>query len=320
MPVKKQEANAGENRQTEKSLKEKEDQIADFLMSSLDLPEEKVKPGEGTDSEGGRIDTKDKPITRDELEEMDEIGDEPESESEDDVIPRSKYERKIQASRARERALEARVKELEERTVKTADSRRNKLEAMNEAELKQLKRTVRTEWKSTDDPTREQELVALEEDIEDVILRGPQRFQEKQLKSYERTATKVMTDPENADLDFEQEGENIRGIAQAIYSKYPAFHKLEDGQSIALEMAVEHFRENKKTLKGKSREDELKRQNTDLKRKTSLDSSKVKGESSRADLRKLYENAKRTRSMYDQAAYLDKILDVDMYLEGERRR
>jgi len=313
MPVKEQKQTKEEKQEQQREVQEKEDKLGDDLLSSLDLSsdEEETKLQDDSFEEGGEVD-----LRRDLNEKEPEVEEE-EEETEEEVIPVSKHKKRIDALTAKNKILEEQLNEAKAKSS-SEGTRKDKLENMSQQELKQLKQNARSEWKRTDDPEREAQLDELMDEIDDVMSSVPKRFQQKQEKAFNQAVQEIITDPKNEEIDFDKEGVEIRKIAEQVYSSYPDLKSLEKGQALALKMAVDHYKATREVSKIKSKEGDLKRQNTNLKRKTALDSSAVKGNAKRANLKELREKAKRGDYL-DKENYLTEILDVDRYLPPELR-
>lgn len=266
-----------EQKKEQDVVRDRADKFADSLLSSLDLPqdqdeepEEEKKPAKKKEREPEPEEEQD-PVSEEDGEDKEE-----DSEEDEEVIPKSKFQKRIAAERNRVRVLEAKVAELEQKRSEPTSDRKAKLEAMTVDQLRQLKSDARIEWKSTEDIDRAKALDELVEEIDDIIRSGPQKFVQKQTVAYEKAAKEIMED--NDDIDFAKHGAEIKKIATDIYNKYQDLQRLERGQATALEMAFEHWKATRSG--GKSKEMDLKRQNLKLKQKTSLDSGVGKGQRS----------------------------------------
>lgn len=316
MAVKNVEQSNEERQQEERNVKSKAAAVTDDFLSSLGLSDEEEKKETEDTDEGVKVERKKLPEPEAEETEDEESEDEDEEE---DLVPKSKVEKRIKSEIEKRKVLEARLRELEEKASKPTDSRTEKLERMTTDELKILKRQTRQEFKRTDDPAREQELLDLEDEIDSVIVNGPKRFEEKQQRAYQKAAAKIKAD--NDDFDFTDEAvAEIQKIAAGIYTKYPSLKNLAEGQATALELAFDHYKTTSKISQVKSKEGSLKREVTKLKRKTSLDTGSAKGPTNFKDLKKLGEKARASKSLYDKEAYFKEIVDVDQYLPAEHRR
>lgn len=322
MPVKEVTQTPEERQQEQQELKEKRDSLENKLFSSLDLSEEE----EHDEVQGGRL-NKDKPKeeSKEESEEQEEESEESSEEQEDteeesdeedeELIPKSKFLKRIEREKLAKAKLEAELEELKANKKSNVSDRRSKLESMNEKELKALKRDVRKkQLDAKDDSDTLDQLLDLEDEIDDVIRTGPSRFQQSQVKEFNKSAQKIIDD--NPDIDFNKYANDIKEAAIKIYQKEKDLQKIKRGQAIALELAFEHFKEVSKYKKVKSKEVN-KQQQTKLKRKTSLDSGSVKGDASNSSRRKLYEKAKNSHDYDDKLAFFDEIItpDVDKLLK-----
>lgn len=323
MPVREKTATSDEVAQEQQAVQDKQKAVGDKLVEGLDLP---FGP-EPSEEQGEEVKLKEKPITPDEVEDEPKKDEEPEEqakseeETEEDVVPYTKFKKRVDALTAEKKILEAQVQELKESKTPQGD-RKQKLEQMTEAELKTLKHQAMGEWKAEGDPAREKQLVELMDEIDEIARTAGTRFQTAQVEAYNNAVREVYGDPANESIDFEDEkvSAEIKQLAQQVYQKHPELQRLKAGQATALKLAVDHYREISRFSKGKSEKDNLKRQVNNLKRKTSLDSSSVKGNINRSDLKKKYERAKKTNTFHDKEQYLDGIVDVDRYLSPEHKK
>lgn len=297
--------------------------IGEGLIPSLDVPEdEHPSPGD----EGGKVtpkqyrskgDRDEEPEPEEpeeEPEETEEAQEKKEEEEDEELIPKSKFLKRLEREQALRRAKEAELEELKSQKAKPADPRRAKLEDMSTKELKILKRQTLQEWKLEDEVMRQSQLLDLMDEIDDVIQTAPNRFQDSQASEFNKTVNRVLSDSRNQDIDFQKHGGDIKQIASNIYVNHPELHTLKKGQSIALELAVDHFREVSEKYEGKTKEANLKRQVTNLKRKTSLDSGVVKGNMGKVNLNKLRAKAK-AGDYDDKLKYVEQFIDVDKYTD-----
>ena len=324
MPVTVKTESTEDQQNQQKESQEKEAALTDALLAPLDLPKE-------IDEQGDEVKTKIDPkkaieeVKKDdqaeEAEEAEETEEADEGEEEDEeVIPKSKFQKRLDAEVARRKVLEAKLAEME--TGPKVDSRTAKLEAMSERELKAMKVQARDKWfdaKQEGNPELAVQYQQLEDEIDGIIKTAPKKFEEAQAKAYNDAANEVMSDPLNEDIDFEKSAADIKKLATDIYNKYGELKSLKTGQATALKMAVDHYRETQKFSKGKSRVKELKQKNNKLKRQTSLDSSAIKGDSGKVSLKAKYDRAKKTGMFQDKLDYATQIIDVDRYLPPDKR-
>ena len=326
MPVTIKEQTESEKSQEQTDLKSKMDKVGDDLVGSLDLSEyeQPDKKQEDLSQEGAEVPGKKLPkeAREEEAEGAEEEGEEgTEQEGEEEVIPKSKFEKRLRAAKRREQILEARIQELEGNKGAQTDSRRQKLEALDQKQLKALKRDAMLEYRTADDDERAKQLLDLADEIDEIIQTGPQRFQTQQVEAYNKAAQDVMDDPENEGIDFENEQvvKDIKSIAVGIMERHKELKNMVTGQATALKLAVDHYRETNKTGKVKSRETDLKRQVTTLKRKTALDTNAVKGKVRASGLKQKLDLARDSGSFDKKVDAITDLLDVDKYLPSEFR-
>lgn len=325
MAVENKTVSADEQKREQKTQQEKASEIGNALVDALDLPFDGPKnaddPDQGEEIPKPEFEEDDDVEEEQDVEESEEESSEDdvaeEEEEDEDLIPKSKFNKRLQSEVARRKVLEARLAEMEAKTSEPKDSRREKLEGMSSAELDDLDDQIDEalfEARQSGDDSKKSELRSLRREVRQIRSQGPQKKQEAQVKAYNDAVNSVMSDPDNEGIDFDKDAEAIKTIAEGLYQKFPELQKMTSGQATALKMAVEHFRETKTLKKGKSEVKNLKRKNNKLKRKVSLDSSAVKGKISRSDFRKKIAEAKKSPSFYDKEAAMKDILNVDRYL------
>lgn len=293
------------------------------LLSSLDLPETK----EPEEKEEQPKADKPEPKESEEKEATDQSEESEESEdgeeSDDEVVPKSKHEKALKHMQKRLDSLTAKVKQYESKPAAepTSDPDKAKLEKMSDTELKALKHKVRVAQARETDDAKLDQLVELEMKIDEVASNAPSRFEAAQLSAYNAKAEEIALDPEIEDIN--KAAPEIKAIAVKIYQQYPKLHKAEDGQAMALELAANHYKEIHKLSAGKEKVDELKRQNTTLKRKTGLDSPSHKGNTaSTQSNKKLEAKAYGSHSTYDKEAFIasDPRFNIDSLIPDEFKR
>ena len=325
MGVTKQEASAEEIQQQQQESKAKEDIIGDDILSSLGFDEE-TQEEDQEDLDGQKIDLKNEIPAEEEEEEELEEGEENEESEEDedeDMVPKSKFNKRLNNEVARRKILEAELEELKENQRQPETSNQQKLESMSVAELKELKVKAKAELRdlirSGEDPDREAQVDNLIDEVSDAIRSEPTRFEKAQNDAYNKAADEIESSPDYESIDFTKHNKEITQIAASIYQKYPDLQKMKSGKGTALKLAVDHFIQTSSVKASKSKEANLKRKNTNLKRKTSLDTSSVKGQMSRAKLTKMRKAAKESPSFDKKSEFLSEFIDVDSYLPKAMR-
>lgn len=324
MPVTEKTQSQDEINQEKREVAQKTKDVANKIFSSLDLPDpdkelnREKKPAPKEKEQVQEPEETEEEVPEEKTDDSEQETDESDDEDED-LVPKSKVKKRIDSLVSARKVLEAKVAELEAKNKANATgSTKDRLEALSESELKDLRLKVRAEWKRTDDPDREAQLDQLQEDIDDVLKNAPARFQQKQVSAYENKAREIIE--ENDEVDFDKHGAEIKKIAIDIYNKYSELHQLERGQATALEMAFEHWKVLQGSNKGKSKELELKRQNMKLKQKTSLDSGSVKGNANSANRQKDFEAAKKGGTD-EKASYLfNHVVDIESLVPELRRK
>lgn len=207
-------------------------------------------------------------------------------EEEEEVIPKSKVQKRFDELTARLKAQERELEELKASKSEPKDDVTKQLEAMTTEQLKAAKMEVRkAQITAKDDDTKLNEYLALEDKIDSALQNAPKRFQEQQETALRKMAERLSPTVN----DIEKVGPSIMKLAQEIYQKYPLLHKDVNGQATALEMAVEHHKIISSTVKtgDKTKETELQRQVNTLKKKTTLDTKSTKTEADKVSLEKM---------------------------------
>lgn len=191
---------------------------------------------------------------------------------------KSNYQKRIDRLTAEKKALaeeNARLKAAKE--VPEADDTDpdvKKLNNMSDAELKATRKAVAIAIKKETDDGKLDKLLDLQDKVDTALQTAPHRFVQRQVSKFNEVADQIAAKKEIKMTP--ESAKALKEIAAQIYGDNPAFHKMVDGQAIALKLAYDHY----KTLNSKSAEkgkaEELRRENTTLKRKTALDSSGVK--------------------------------------------
>lgn len=220
-----------------------------------------------------------------------------EAQEDEEVIPKSKVQARFDHLTATIKRLEQRVAEKE--TAAPVDDIQRQLDAMDENTLEDSLTQVRlAKEKSREDDTKLLELVKLERRIEKTIATAPQKFVQNQVKEANETVKRLVGEGEVTNENYPK----VLEIAKAIYDKYPKMQKTIDGQSMAIELAVEHYKQISKSSSVKVDTQNLKGQINTLKKKTALDTKAVKSGGQNVNLDKLRANAY-TGSMKDKERF-----------------
>jgi len=204
-------------------------------------------------------------------EKSEEAADEtPVEESEDDLIPKSKVQKRIDELVKQNRKIEAELRSIKESNAtpkSQKDEEMEKMEAMSETELKTLRREIKMAQLNVfdanlDPAQRKSELakyMELDEKAEKALASAPHRFQSTQVAKFNDAVADTELEPKAKEAVF--------GYAKTIFLSSPELQSSVTGQARAWEMAVQHYTEINKLSKGKVQADELKRQNTTLKKR-----------------------------------------------------
>ncbi len=280
------------------------------VFKSLDLPadEQPVK-------EDMQVEQKDQ--TQEEEQTEEEPTEQTQEDEGEEVVPKSKIQPRFDQMTARIRQLEQKLADKE--VAPPVNDTQKQLDAMSENELEDTLAQVRVaKEKNRTDDAKLLELVRLERQIEKTIVSAPQKFVQNQVKQFNETAQRLSSDGEINDANSQK----VLEIAKGIYQKYPKMQTAVDGQAMALELAVEHYKALGKVNSGNTNTQNLKAQVNTLKRKTLLDTKTLKSGGDKVNLDKLRESAM-TGSMKDKErfAHSDSRFKIDAmipdYLKGK---
>ena len=275
-------------------------------------PEEEDQPEETQEEEQ-------KPETDEKSEEESE---EPVEESEEDLIPKSKVQKRIDELVKQNKKIEAELRSIKESNAapkSSKDEDMEKMEAMNETELKTLRREIKmAQLNILDtnlDPTQRKselaKLMELDEKAEKAITSAPHRFQSTQVAKFNEAVESTELEPKAKETVF--------GYAKTIFMSSPELQSSVTGQARAWDMAVQHYTEINKLTKGRVQADELKRQNTTLKKKISVDTSSQKSTQKPNDDARLFKKAQHG-DFDDKVAFFRKKLNTDSMIPEEFRQ
>lgn len=227
------------------------------------------------------------PQQEQEEEQAQEDTEQEESQNDEEVIPKSKVQARFDQLTANIKRLEQRLADKETAPAPVDDIQRE-LDAMNEDSLENSLTQVRlAKEKNRDNDEKLLELVKLERRIEKTLVQAPQKFVSNQVSEANKTIERLAGDGEIN----ESNQSKVMEIAKSIYQKYPKMQKAVDGQAMAIELAVEHYKALGKVNSVKADTQNLKGQINSLKKKTTLDTKNIKGGGDKINLDKLRSNA-----------------------------
>lgn len=279
----------------------REDEFAKKLVESFDLPsnlaneiEEKLEE----EKKGPKKPEEEEEEVEDSVEEEQPEAEESEEiEEEEDLIPKSKVQKRIDELTREKKELSNRLRKLEQMAEEKApkpDDETSRLEAMSDDQLKTLKRQVKLEQMTavqSQDRAKLTELMELEDKIDSVASNAPKRFNDSQIRHFNSAVNDSTTDPDIK--DFKSAGPEIFKKAQEIYAKSSSLKTSVYGQAEAWNLAVEHYKEVSKLSEGKSKNVETERKFNSLKKKVSVDAGTQKSAEQNAEAeRKVYQKAK----------------------------
>lgn len=245
---------------------------------------------------------KKQPVQEEQEEEQVQEDNEQEETQEDEqeeVVPKSKIQPRIDQLTARLKAQQAEIDALKSQTSTPKDDIQRQLDEMSEDDLENSLTQVRVaKEKSRDNEEKLLELVKLERRIEKTIVQAPQKFVQNQVKEANETVKRLVSEGEVTNDNYPK----VLEIAKTIYDKYPKMQKTIDGQSMAIELAVEHYKQISKSSSVKVDTQNLKGQINNLKKRTALDTKNIKGGGEKVNLDKLRNNAM-TGSMRDKEKF-----------------
>lgn len=255
------------------------------VFKSLDLPAEENQQQEQAQQQ--------------EEEQPEEEQQQEENQDDEEVIPKSKIQPRFDQLTAKLKAQQAEIEALRNQQVTPKDEIQSKLDAMSEETLEEtLIQTRIAKEQARDNPENLAELVKLERRIEKQIAIAPQKFVQNQVQEANKTINKLASEGEINESNFSK----IQEIAKTIYERYPKMAKQIDGQSMAFELAVEHYKALGKVNTASANTNNLKGQLNNLKKKTALDTKVVKSGGDKVNLDKLRLNAM-TGSMKDKERF-----------------
>lgn len=273
----------------------KGDKIQSAILNDLGLsPEVESKPEPKAKTEVKKQIEKKEEETEDESEEdieeeVETQDQEEESEEDEEVIPKSKVQKRFDELTAKNKQLERQIEEIKAtKAQEPKDEVTKQLENMTQEQLKSAKTEVRkAQIKAQNDDNKLNELLALEDKIDSVIQDAPKNFAKAQQEAYAKKANQIAEMGEISEKSIPE----ILKIAKGIYEEYPDLQKNINGQATALDLAVKHFKAINSAPGDKTKETELKRQNNNLKRKVTLDTKTGKVNADKSKLDALKKNA-----------------------------
>jgi len=311
-----------EKQQLAQDQKGREESFAKDLIKTFDLPtsiadavDDKLADSndEPVVEETDATETEETEISESETTETKSEETETEEKEDEDLVPKSKVQKRIDELTRKSKQLEAELERLRserEAKVEKQDDDISKLEKMSENELHSLKKKVALAIRREQDDTKAEQLLELEEKINRTIESAPQRFQRQQVERFQSAvnASEFAHDEKAAKILFDS--------ANQIYSQVPELQKSVDGQARAWQLAEKYYREMSKLSVGKSEVNELKQKVNSMKKKVSLDTAVQKGNASLGEEAKLYNKAK-SGTFDDKQSFFKKRLNTDALIPDE---
>ena len=295
MAIKTKEQTAEETQHEKQETSEKRENLESDLSSdiakTLDLPTDKEEEEEEKEESSEEKEEEEESEDSEE-EESEEKADEAEEEEEDDLIPRSKVDKRFAKLTAAIKARDDKIDSLENQANESKDPEIQKLEAMSQ---EQLERTIdnieasKFDAIADGDKGKHQQLVTLGRNANRILREAPMKFEAKQSALYKKAAAEIESDEDIPDVT--KAAPEIMDIAKEIYGSSKSLQKEETGQAEALHLATRHWKEMNKLSVGKSEVRDQKRATNKLKKKTSLAGKTLSGDIGKKALRKTKEKA-----------------------------
>lgn len=243
---------------------------------------------------------------------------EPEAEETDeDLIPQSKVQKRFDQLTSKIKALEQQLAEKEVEKPKETSNKDEQLEKLREIYFSKGREAVEAiqddvllKLPNTDDENQRVEMVKLNRKISNFLAVADRDFEREQIERFEKVARTTASDPDIRDL--KEAGKEIFSIAKEIFTSSDVLKKSLNGQAEAWKLAVKHYKTLQSSSSTKASEVKLKREVNNLKKKTSLDTSSIKGIAKKPDDRQLREKAKSGNTNDKMAYFRDSIVkDID---------
>lgn len=257
---------------------------------------------------------------------------EDEEDAEDELEPDSKkrVKKRIDGLVAQNKALEAEVKKMRDASAEQDDDEEAKnphwqrLEAIYEKHgmdgIEQLQDEIAVEMRKAKDDKSALNLQKLNRMSMRFQQEAPVRFQKKQVREFQKVV--VDTHKELGKEVFAKNAKELFAIADSIFRRTKALQKTVDGQAQAWNLAVEHFNQMRKHQRPEDKDERLrlKRNLNKLKKKTSLDTKKVRQEREqrKPDRKQMREKASRGNTE-DKVDYIKEVLDLDSLIPDDLR-
>ena len=293
--------------------------LADNILDNFELPESLAKKvNEAVEKEEKGVEEveeeKEEPVTEEAKEETPEATEEKAEEEEEQLIPKSTFQKRLDEMTREKRLLELRLKQAEEKATmaQPKDEDTVKLEKMSESELQSLKKQVRlSQLKNASDDSMVNKLFELEDKIDSVMRTAPQRFAQSQIQQFNEAVTVSSSEIQ----DFEKHQKDIFSLASNIYKTTPELQSSVSGQARAWNLAVEHYKLMREASVGKTKVAELDRKVNTLKKKVSLDGVSRKAVTEPDSDAKLFKKAK-NGELNDTMEFIRKRLGTDAIVDG----
>lgn len=294
--------------------------LADNILDNFELPESLAKKiDEAKDKEDKEIDGEKEEAPEAEKEEEkesqpEETEEQKEGEEDEELIPKSKFQKRLDEMTREKRLLEMRLQRLETQQMqqKPVDEDTMKLQKMSIQELQTLREQTRlAQFKNSSDDAMLNKLFELERKIDGEIQTAPQRFAANQVQQFNEAVQMSASEIP----DFNKASKDIFQLAKGIYNSTPELHQSVNGQARAWSLATEHYKLIKESNVGKTKVEELTREKNTLKKKVSVDGASRKATDNGPDLDKLFKKAKNGETR-DKLEFVRRTLNTDATVDG----
>lgn len=313
-----------ENNQPDDQVQQEADAkaLADNILDHFELPESLAKKIDEADRKNPDEVVEEKEEASDGADEKaEEAGDEVPEETkeeeaeEEELIPKSKFQKRLDEMTREKRMLEARLQRLEQQGQQQQpqkDEDTLRLEKMSESELQSLKKQTRlAQLKNASDDAMVNKLFELEDKIDGVMKQAPQRFMQSQVQQFnEAVAMSASEIP-----DFQKSQKDVFQLAKRIYETAPELHSSVQGQARAWNLAVQHYKLMQEANMGKTKVAELTREKNTLKKRVSIEGVSRKAASEPDSDAKLFRKAKHGE-LNDKMEFIRKKLGTDAIVDS----
>jgi hypothetical protein len=290
--------------------------LADNILDHFELPESLAKKIDEAKAEEDKevVEEKEEAPEAEKEEAQPEEPEESKDDEDEELIPKSKFQKRLDEMTREKRMLEMRLQKLETQQLnqQPVDEDTQKLQKMSVQELQNLREQTRlAQFKNSSDDEMLNKLFALERKIDGEIQTAPQRFAANQIQQFNEAVKMSASEIP----DFNKAQKDIFQLAKGIYSSTPELHQSVSGQARAWSLATEHYKLIRDSNVGKTKVEELTREKNTLKKKVSVDGASRKAIDNGPDLDKVFKRAKNGENR-DKLDFVRKALNTDATVDG----